>query len=34
VQSLKEDPNTPTLDLKVLAQQFEQQIRDWNENEQ
>jgi Flp pilus assembly protein TadD len=33
VQSLKEDPNTPTLDLKVLAQQFEQQIRDWNENE-
>lgn len=34
VQSLKEDPNTPTLDLAVLAQQFEQQIRDWNENEQ
>ena len=34
VQSLTEDPNTPTLDLKVLAQQFEQQIRDWNENEQ
>jgi Flp pilus assembly protein TadD len=33
VQSLKEDPNTPTIDLKVLAQQFEQQIRDWNENE-
>lgn len=33
VQTLKEDPNTPTLDLKVLAQQFEQQIRDWNENE-
>lgn len=34
VQSLKEDPNTPTVDLKVLAQQFEQQVRDWNENEQ
>jgi Flp pilus assembly protein TadD len=34
VQSLKEDPNTPMLDLKVVAQQFEQQIRDWNENEQ
>lgn len=33
VQSLKEDPNTPTLDLKAVAQQFEQQIRDWNENE-
>jgi Flp pilus assembly protein TadD len=33
VQVLTEDPNTPTLDLKVLAQQFEQQIRDWNENE-
>jgi Flp pilus assembly protein TadD len=33
VQSLQEDPNTPTLDLKLLAQQFEQQIRDWNENE-
>lgn len=33
VQSLKEDPNTPTLDLKVLSQQFQQQIRDWNENE-
>ena len=34
VQSLKQDPNTPTLDLKVLAQQFQQQIQDWNENEQ
>lgn len=34
VQSLKQDPNTPSLDLKVLAQQFQQQIRDWNENEQ
>ena len=34
VQSLQEDPNTPALDLKALAQQFEQQIRDWNENEQ
>lgn len=34
VETLKEDPNTPTLDLKALAQQFEQQIRDWNENEQ
>ena len=32
-QSLKEDPNTPTLDLKVLSQQFQQLIRDWNENE-
>ncbi len=33
VQSLKEDPNTPALDLKVLSQQFQQQVRDWNENE-
>lgn len=34
VQSLKQDPNAPSLDLKVLAQQFQQQVRDWNENEQ
>jgi len=33
VESLKQDPNTPTLDLKVLSQQFQQLIRDWNENE-
>ena len=33
VASLKQDPNTPTLDLKVLSQQFQQLIRDWNENE-
>ena len=33
VESLKPDPNTPTLDLKVLSQQFQQLIRDWNENE-
>jgi Flp pilus assembly protein TadD len=33
VASLKQDPKTPTLDLKVLSQQFQQLIRDWNENE-
>jgi len=32
VQSLKEDPNTAPVDLKALAREFEQQIRDWNEN--
>jgi len=33
VSTLKEDPNTPSIDLKVLSQQFVDQIRQWNESE-
>jgi len=33
VSTLKEDPNTSSIDLKVLSQQFVDQIRQWNENE-
>lgn len=33
VSTLKEDPNVSSIDLKVLSQQFVEQIRQWNENE-